>query len=141
MRTRILRLVDANYNRALEGLRVCEDIARFIKNDKNLTKSLKYLRHELCDTIRHDMPLRREELLACRDVACDLGKGSTPAELRRNSYGDIFAANIQRVKESLRVLEEFSKIVSRKQATLRLKSLRYLTYRLEKKAAMAAENT
>ena len=42
-----LRIIDANLNRAAEGLRVLEDIARLGLNDASLSERLKTLRHEL----------------------------------------------------------------------------------------------
>ena len=36
----ILRLIDANLNRAREGLRVIEDYARFVRNDAELSMRL-----------------------------------------------------------------------------------------------------
>jgi thiamine-phosphate pyrophosphorylase len=42
-----LRIIDANLNRSSEGLRVLEDIARFILGDAMLTQELKTLRHHL----------------------------------------------------------------------------------------------
>ena len=98
---KIQRVVDANYNRAKEGLRVCEDTARFIFDNKSMTSRFKHLRHGLGDAI--------------------------------SAFGlaDIFYANVQRVKESLRVLEEFAKLFDL-QAAERLKRLRYNVYDLEK---------
>jgi thiamine-phosphate pyrophosphorylase len=54
--------------------------------------------------------------------------------MERNDPRDIFFANIQRVKESIRVLEEFSKLVSVKSA-LDLKKIRYDIYGIEKSIA------
>ena len=44
---KIYRVIDANLNRAKEGLRVCEDTVRFILKDKILTKKIKKLRHDI----------------------------------------------------------------------------------------------
>jgi len=43
----IYRVLDANFNRAREGLRVTEEVARFILEDPQLTARLKDLRHRL----------------------------------------------------------------------------------------------
>ncbi|MFQ5925353.1 MAG: thiamine phosphate synthase, partial [Dehalococcoidia bacterium] len=43
----MLRLIDANLNRISEGLRLLEDVARFLVNDAALSEQLKSLRHEL----------------------------------------------------------------------------------------------
>ena len=37
----IVRLLDANMNRAVEGIRVLEEIARMLFDDSNLTNSIK----------------------------------------------------------------------------------------------------
>jgi len=38
---KIERLIDANINRLKEGLRVVEDICRYIHNDRNITSKIK----------------------------------------------------------------------------------------------------
>ena len=40
----ILRIIDANLNRTAEGLRVLEDIARFVLDDAALSRQLKIMR-------------------------------------------------------------------------------------------------
>jgi len=42
------RLLDADFNRAREALRVVEDYARFILDDARLSQAAKQLRHDLC---------------------------------------------------------------------------------------------
>ena len=44
---KLLRMIDANFNRAKEGIRVSEDIARFVLDDKSLAASFKKMRHTL----------------------------------------------------------------------------------------------
>ena len=48
---KILRVIDANFNRAREGLRVCEDVCRFFCDHKSLTVKYKLLRHELTQAV------------------------------------------------------------------------------------------
>ena len=72
-------------------------------------------------------------MLKEREVASDVGRKNFRHELSRTNLRDIFWANIQRVKESLRVLEEFSKLENTK-AALRFKQLRYKVYEIEKKS-------
>ena len=43
----IYRVIDANLNRAVEGARVCEEMARFILRDKKLTLEYKTARHNI----------------------------------------------------------------------------------------------
>ncbi|MCX5667705.1 MAG: hypothetical protein NTY34_05295 [Candidatus Omnitrophica bacterium] len=51
----------------------------------------------------------------------------------RLDYSDIFSANIERTKESLRVLEEFFKLFD-KGSSARFTKLRFKVYEIEKKA-------
>ena len=127
--TKILRIIDANYNRIKEGLRVCEDICGFVYDHKLLTKKFKEIRHEVTDVV---LSLKMSTMIATRNIEKDVGKGTTETELKRKEINDIFYANIQRSKESLRVLEELMKLVN-KELALRLKKCRYAVYGLEKK--------
>ena len=129
-RKQLFRVVDANYNRTKEGLRVCEDIARFILDDKPLTASFKRTRHGLTQAITS---FGFQEITSARNILKDVGRKSTAGEMKRFSVDDLLYANSQRVKESLRVLEEFAKLVDIKAAE-RLKRLRYAFYDLEKEA-------
>jgi thiamine-phosphate pyrophosphorylase len=63
----------------------------------------------------------------------DVGRLNCRGELKRNNCQSVFLANIQRVKESLRVLEEFSKLVNPGVA-LGFKKLRYKVYEIEKES-------
>ncbi len=126
---KFLRVIDANFNRAKEGLRVCEDVCRFWLNQEILTKKFKSLRHRLTDEIK---VLGLKNLIAGRDVQSDCGRTTISSESKRKTTADIFYANCQRVKESLRVLEEFAKLKNVKSA-LGIKALRYEVYGIEKK--------
>ena len=122
------RVIDANFNRAKEGLRVCEDLCRFFINQKEMTRKYKDVRHKLTEIIKKwDLG----EIIGARDIEGDVGRRSSKSELQRTKANDIFYANSQRVKESIRVLEEFSKIFDRKAAE-NLKKLRYKIYSIEK---------
>ena len=122
------RIIDANFNRAKEGLRVCEDTCRFFYNNRVVTKKYKDIRHELTKIISRLDILR---IIEARDIKRDVGKRSTASESKRAKVDDVFYANSQRTKESLRVLEEFIKLVDRSAAE-NLKKLRYKVYSLEK---------
>ncbi|MFC1592924.1 hypothetical protein ACFL4C_02810, partial [Candidatus Omnitrophota bacterium] len=73
----------------------------------------------------------RQELTKLRDSRNDVGRNLTGGELKRNGCGDIFFANIQRVKESIRVLEEFYKLIDTSCA-IKLKKARFQVYEIEK---------
>ena len=125
------RILDANFNRAKEALRVCEDIARYVWNAKSLTRSFKDLRHGLTEVIGR---LEGTKILQSRDAASDVGRPSSRGEFKRRDIESVFFANTQRIKESLRVLEEVSKLLDAKSAES-FKGLRYRAYVLEQKAA------
>ena len=125
----INRIIDANINRAKEGLRVAEEVTRFILNNRVFTKELKKLRHDL-DALAADFPESLKDLLKQRDSQEDVGKDIYEGELKRRNLQDIFFANMQRVKEAIRVLEEFAKL---KDAALavKFKKIRYRLYVIE----------
>jgi thiamine-phosphate pyrophosphorylase len=124
------RIIDANINRLKEGLRVCEEIARFILNNHMLTTEFKKTRHKI-DWV---MKGRFSDLIKSRKSLSDVGRKIHIEELKRQNIKDIFFANIQRVKESIRVLEEFAKLKD-KNIALGFKKLRYNIYEIEKKVA------
>ena len=55
------------------------------------------------------------------------------SEMSRITCSDIFSANIQRAKESLRALEEFFKLIDKKDSA-KFTGLRFKVYEIEKKA-------
>jgi thiamine-phosphate pyrophosphorylase len=124
----ILRVLDANFNRAKEGMRVVEDIMRFINGDESCRKLARNIRHGLTK-ITKDKNLKNA--IKERDSIGDPGKKTDKLEMSRASINDVLYANLQRAKESLRVLEEFFKIISPRNVA-KLKQLRYNTYSLEK---------
>ena len=132
LRGKILRVVDANTNRAKEGLRVCEEISRFILESRSLTAALKRLRHKINCLSKGLITVPK--LLEGRNSASDTGRHIYASELKRAGIRDILFANMQRVKESIRVLEEFSKLINAKTAVA-FKEIRYEVYGLEKKIA------
>ena len=127
----IYRVIDANINRLKEGLRVCEEITRFILDNYNLTSEFKKIRHK-AEVILKYLP-RNTELFKERESLGDVGRKIYINELKRENYQDIFFANMQRAKESIRVLEEFSKLIN-KDIAVKFKRLRYNIYELEKKS-------
>lgn len=127
-----LRVLDANFNRSREGLRVCEEVARFVLGDKRLTASLKKARHAVTACLKR-MPVTASELVSARDVRGDVGKRSSSLEGGRRGSLELFAANAERVKESLRVLEETSKFIA-EDISPRFKKIRFSVYAIEKRA-------
>lgn len=133
MKKELFRIIDANFNRSREGLRVCEEVTRFAWNSPSLTKDLKNVRHSVSSVLK-GTPATAKILSNARDSARDVGRRScSKSEMDRLTYNDIFSANIQRVKESLRVLEEFFKLIDKK-SSAKFTGLRFKVYEIEKKA-------
>lgn len=120
----IERLLDANLDRAREGLRVLEDWARFALERPDLVARCKDLRQRLGRL--HD---RRYKL--ARHTADDPANGQThPAQAERHSPEQVLAANAGRVQEALRVLEEFGRALDPPLAA-EAAAIRYALYDLE----------
>ena len=126
----LYRILDANFNRTKEGLRVCEDLCRYVWNQKTLTRAFKDIRHEVTDIVNR---LGIQKALEARHIQADVGRATSDSESRRKDIRAVFGANIQRVKESLRVLEEVTKLIDA-DVSSKLKVLRYKVYALEQKA-------
>jgi thiamine-phosphate pyrophosphorylase len=99
----VQRLLDANLDRAREGLRVIEDWCRFGLERADLVARCKDLRQRLGRCHRDAYKLARH---TATDVAAGLGH---PAQAERQQSGQVLAANCGRVQEALRVLEEFGR--------------------------------
>lgn len=128
MKDKLYRIIDANLNRSREGLRVIEDIVRFCLNDKNITAVLKKIRHQITDTVRNT-----DLLLFSRDSAYDVGSEfNFLLEGARKDTKGLVVSNFRRVEESLRVLEDISKILMPQKAKI-YKKLRFRVYSIEKK--------
>lgn len=101
--TPLFRLLDANLNRAREGLRVAEDWARFGLDRRDLVEAFKDLRQQLGRCHRPEYRLAGH---SAGDVGAGLGH---PAQEQRTHPGQVVAANCARAQEALRVLEEFGR--------------------------------
>ncbi len=107
MENNTLRIIDANLNRAAEGLRVLEDIARLGLNNGEVSSRLKAMRHSLVQT----SPELQQQLIWSRDAAADIGQDiKVSGETESKVFRDILVANARRVQESLRVLEEMTRL-------------------------------
>ena len=123
MNENYLRLIDANLNRLREGIRVVEDIFRYVYNEKQTALKLKELRH--LSRLENYI-----ELLETRDVKNDVLRSSIKSEQNRTDLYSILIANFKRAQESSRVLEEFCKLISIKDSE-NFKYVRYELYNLE----------
>ena len=112
------RIIDANLNRATEGLRVIEEIARFILSDTELSARLKTIRHEL----QKFFDVEYDNLLDSRDTLNDVGCNIINPD-KKESLDSIFKANFKRVEEAFRVLNQYASLDD---------SYRYRIYTIEK---------
>ena len=120
------RILDANLDRAREGLRTIEEWCRFGLNDASLMAQVKHFRQTLGTW--HGDALRQS-----RDTPGDLGTSIThPQEEQRDTLKTVVQINCCRVQEALRVLEEYSKLYSSDMAS-NAKQMRYELYTLESK--------
>ena len=130
---RFIRILDTNLNRCKEGLRVVEDTCRFVFCDETLYKKIRKVRH-LSSKYLTD---QYEQMLTARDSIKDSGRKAK--EQSRQNLKNIVVANFKRAEESLRVLEEYSKIIDFDIA-LKYKTLRYEVYTIEKRMFLKYKN-
>lgn len=124
-----LRIIDANFNRAGEGLRVLEEHARMVLNHQGLALRVKQLRHDLA-AARARIPA--SALLASRDVEGDVGTAlTTDAEHNRADTQSVAAAAARRAAEALRCIEEYGKTLDVAMASS-IERIRYGVYTLER---------
>ncbi|WP_320677210.1 thiamine phosphate synthase [Prochlorococcus sp. MIT 1300] len=120
----VAQLIDANLDRAREGLRVVEDWCRFGLNRKDLVITIKDWRQKL--GIHH-----KETYKQARSTSQDQGLGlSHQAQSNRKTTWDVVAANCARAQEALRVIEEFGRSPDPELASVAA-LIRYGLYELE----------
>ncbi len=129
----IYRIADANFNRAREGLRVVEELARFALNDAFLAGKLKSIRHQL-RLIQQEWPGGVEKFMSGRDSQTDVGFYSrAEKEFERLNFLELSLANFKRAQEAMRVLEEYAKFIS---TGSEFKKIRFELYDLEKEMTL-----
>ncbi len=129
MESAVYRIIDANFNRAREAIRVIEDFCRFALNSGPLAERTKQIRHELSSVIGK---LDAGRLISSRDTLGDVGVGKTvDGQLVRGELSDCFTAGCKRLTEALRVLAEMTQTQDRSVAET-IEKLRYAAYTLEK---------
>ncbi len=120
----VYRILDANLDRAREGLRIIEEWCRFGLNNAQLAAECKQMRQEVAHW--HTAPLK-----AARDTPGDTGTELTHArEEQRDSITSVLEANFCRVQEAMRVLEEYGKLHHSNMGKT-FKQMRYRIYTLE----------
>ncbi len=125
---RVLRIIDANANRAAEGLRVVEDYARFVMDDSSLSERVKQLRHRLTEALAGT----EQERVSMRNSTDDVGRTvQVDSEYQRASSLSVAVASIKRVQQAIRCLEEYGKQLDHQLAKA-CEQLRYESYELER---------
>ena len=121
---RIYQIIDANLDRAREGLRVLEDWARFGLGEENYVTKIKNFRQILG---KNHLELYKQS----RNHIEDQCKGLTHQEqINRGAPDQIVSSNAGRVQEALRVIEEFSRIHNHALSKI-ASEIRYEIYTLE----------
>jgi len=127
------RIIDANVNRLIEGLRVVEDLLRFDSLKTGVSKKIKSLRHEITAQVE------KMSLIENRKAQNDAGRLVTEkAEYDRSNIIGIYRANFKRAQEACRVIEEVSKLNSISLAKY-FESLRYKLYDIEQEVVKVTE--
>jgi thiamine-phosphate pyrophosphorylase len=122
----LFRILDANLDRAREGLRVVEEWCRFGLDDPALMGLCKQLRQELGHWHHSDFRL-------ARNTATDVGTDLTHThEQVRADIPAVLQANLCRAQEALRALEEYGKVYDPAMGAA-CKQMRYQVYILESK--------
>ncbi len=121
---RIHQIIDANLDRAREGLRVLEDWARFGLGGNDYVTKIKNFRQILG---KNHLEVYKES----RNYIEDKCKGLTHQEqIKRGTPSQIISSNSARVQEALRVIEEFSRVHNNELSNIASK-IRYEIYTLE----------
>jgi len=126
------RIIDANVNRASEGLRTLEDHFRFVSTDKLINEELRELRHRVRESLKHLDGI----LISCRESSEDKG-----LEISQNSVNDkkssekeFIAANFKRVQEAVRSIEENLNLTGNYCEAKLFERVRFDVYTLERTA-------
>ncbi len=130
---RIAQIIDANLDRAREGLRVLEDWARFALGRPDLVIKLKNFRQILG---KHHLQIYKDSRNFTPDECTGLAH---PEQFERNHSSCIISSNAARVQEALRVIEEFSRNNNHKLCDS-ASQIRYSTYKLEIELLKAKSN-
>ncbi len=121
---RIYQIIDANLDRAREGLRVLEDWARFGLGNEDFVIRIKNFRQILGKN-------HLEIYKLSRNYIEDQCKGLSHVEqIKKKSSSKIISSNSARVQEALRVIEEFSRNHNNKLSKI-ASEIRYEIYTLE----------
>ncbi len=121
---RIYQIIDANLDRAREGLRVLEDWARFGLGKEKYVEKIKNFRQILG---KNHLEVYKQS----RNLIEDKCKGlSHQEQFNRKTSEQIISSNSARVQEALRVIEEFSRLQNHELSKIAYE-IRYEIYTIE----------
>jgi len=135
----ILRLFDANLNRAQEGIRVIEEAARMLLDNDALTRTIKDIRHSLLKIVNSENNFNLSLIRARGSETDVLRDGETHSERTREDVHAVVRANSGRAQEALRALEEYSKLLYPRMSE-HLKTIRFRLYDVEKSLILALQS-
>lgn len=127
---KIFRIIDANINRASEGLRVLEDVTRFYFNDKALSEKLKVIRHNIRKNITDYLANCLNSRDSLNDVGLSISMGLNIDN--KSSLLEVTTANFKRIQEALRTVEENLKAIGKYKLSKVYEQYRFNCYNLEK---------
>ncbi len=122
------RILDVNLNRTTESLKFIEDYVRFSLENSRLLTSIRKVRSEFLK-VKREIPLR--DLILYRKSEEDLGRRSGFDKKSRFEEREPVIANLNRLKESIRTMEEILRLKN-PYLSDRLKEMRFQIYDLEK---------
>lgn len=126
----VYRILDANFNRSREALRVLEEYYRFIEGNSKFSKKIKILRHSVADIAS---AVNQELLIKARNTDSDpLSLVTSKSELKRDNVCSVVQAGFKRAQEAFRVLEEYLKLTESPNLSDKAKELRFEMYSFEK---------
>ena len=118
-------VIDANLNRAAEGLRVIEDYCRFVIGHRGWSAGLSQIRHQIDTALPFD-----SQWLVQRNTEKDARAHELPSA--RQGLHDLLIANFKRIGQALRVLEEYT-------GNATFNRCRYALYELEKEIVLYSQ--
>lgn len=120
----IYRILDANLDRSREAIRTIEEWCRFGLENLELCDRCKQMRQTLAQW-------HKEEFRHARNTSDDPATGLSHAnEVSRADVRSVLRANMGRLQEALRVLEEYGKVIDPQMGEA-MKQMRYQVYILE----------
>lgn len=127
-----MRIIDVNFNRLDESLKLVEDIVRFQIEDKGLLSQIREIRKDFL-ALKKVIPLIK--IITARQSQKDLGRQERFDLRGKKDTVGILLANFSRAKESSRIIEETMKAID-VQASRMAKNIRFAIYDLERQVVI-----